>query len=270
MDYQKIYDNLMLKARSENRMKGRGVYYEAHHIVPKCMGGQGKYTQWRNHPNIILLTYREHILSHKLLCLIYPENGKLWYALQCVTTLSNSKTERLIKLTLREREEIRVNYVKYLSEIKSGENNPLFGTKRPEHSEKMKGENNPMKREENKTLFRGKKRPEHSEKMKGDNNHMKTPEMRMWMSQNNPSKKPEVATKISNSLKGKSKSEDHKEKLRGPKSEGHKEKLRGPKPKISCPHCGKLGAPSPMKRFHFDNCKHKVFINDEKYYYQYP
>jgi hypothetical protein len=264
MDYNKIYDDLISKAHSENRTKKGEKYFEAHHIVPKCMGGQGKYTQWRNHPNIVLLTYREHILSHKLLCLIYPENGKLWYALQCVTTLSNSKTERLVKLTLREREEIRVNYVKYLSEIKSGENNPLFGTKRPEHSEKMKGDNNPMKREENKALFRH-KRPEHSEKMKGESNHMKTDKMRKWFSENNPSKKPEVASKISESLKGKPKSEEHKNKLRKPKSQEHIDKLRGSKPKIECPHCGKLGAPSPMKRFHFDNCKHKVFINYERF-----
>ena len=247
----------MNKARSENRVKGKGVYYEAHHILPKCMGGQGKYTQWRNHPNIVLLTYREHILSHKLLCLIYPENGKLWYALQCVTTLSNSKTERLVKLTLREREEIRVNYVKYLSEIKSGENNPLFGTKRPEHSEKMKGDNNPMKREENKALFRH-KRPEHSIKMSGDKNHMKSDYHRNRMKIDSPSKKPEVARKISESLQGRVMSDETKEKLRKPKTEDHKNKLRGPKPKISCPHCDKSGAPSPMKRFHYDNCKHKI------------
>jgi hypothetical protein len=248
----------MVKARSEKRVKGKGVYYEAHHILPKCLGGQGKYTQWRNHPNIILLTYREHILSHKLLCLIYPKNGKLWYALQCVTTVSNSKINRLVKLTLREREEIRVNYVQYLSETKSGINNPLFGTKRPEHSEKMKGDSNPMKKEENKLLFRGKKRPEHSEKMKGDSNHMRTPKMRKWMSENSPSKKAEVAHKISQALKYKPKTEEHIAKLRGPKTEEHIAKLRGPKPKIECPHCGKLGAPSPMKRFHFNNCKHKV------------
>jgi len=256
MNYKNIYDSLMVKARSENRIKGKGTYYEAHHIIPKCLKGQGKYTQWRNHPNIILLTYREHILAHKLLCLIYPKNGKLWYALQCVTTVSNSKINRLVKLTSREREEIRVNYVQYLSEIKSGINNPLFGTKRPEHSEKMKGDSNPMKKEENKSLFRH-KRPEHSEKMKGDNNHMKTPEMREWFSKNNPSKRPEVAKKISEAQKGKKRTEETKNKLRVPKTKEHIEKLKGPKPKITCPHCHKSGAPSPMKRFHYDNCKQK-------------
>tara|TARA_Y100000592_G_C5197655_1_gene189064 strand:- start:4 stop:489 length:486 start_codon:yes stop_codon:yes gene_type:complete len=27
---------------------------------------------------------------------------------------------------------------------------------------------------------------------------------------------------------------------------------------ITCPHCGKEGGQLPMKRWHFDNCKHKV------------
>jgi hypothetical protein len=72
MNYQKIYDDLMIKARSENRKKGKGVYYEAHHIKPKCMGGEGLAREWRTHPNIILLTGAEHFLAHKLLVEIYP------------------------------------------------------------------------------------------------------------------------------------------------------------------------------------------------------
>jgi hypothetical protein len=263
MNYQVIYNKLISKARSEKRKKGGDIYYEAHHIIPKCMGGKGKYSQWRTHENIILLTVREHILSHKLLCVIYPKNGKLWHALKCVLGLSNSNENRVIKLTSREIEEIRFNYAKHLSENKSGKNNPLFGTKRPEHSEKMRGDNNPMKKEENKNLFRH-ERPEHSEKMKGDNNPMKRPEMKEWFSENNPSKKPEVALKISNALKGKPKSEEHKAKLRGPKSEEHIAKLRKPKPRIACPHCDKIGAPSPMKQFHFDNCKKKI-VDKVKY-----
>jgi hypothetical protein len=33
MDYKKIYDDLISKARSENRIKNAGTYYEAHHII---------------------------------------------------------------------------------------------------------------------------------------------------------------------------------------------------------------------------------------------
>ena len=27
--------------------------------------------------------------------------------------------------------------------------------------------------------------------------------------------------------------------------------------KLTCPHCGKVGGVSNMRRYHFDNCKHK-------------
>lgn len=30
--------------------------------------------------------------------------------------------------------------------------------------------------------------------------------------------------------------------------------------KVNCPHCGKNGAIGPMRRFHFDNCKHKILV----------
>lgn len=42
-----------------------------------------------------------------------------------------------------------------------------------------------------------------------------------------------------------------------PVSEETKEKLRKPRPLITCPHCGKTGGNSLMKRWHFGNCKNK-------------
>lgn len=51
--------------------------------------------------------------------------------------------------------------------------------------------------------------------------------------------------------KGKSKSEEHKEKIR-------KALLGKPKPQLQCPHCSKIGkGHSAMHRWHFDNCKHR-------------
>jgi len=43
-------------------------------------------------------------------------------------------------------------------------------------------------------------------------------------------------------------------------SEGHRIKIsranRGrPKPKVTCPHCGKVGGCNVMPRYHFNNCK---------------
>jgi hypothetical protein len=62
------------------------------------------------------------------------------------------------------------------------------------------------------------------------------------------------------SNKGKPKSEEHKANMRKPKSEEHKAKISAgnkgnPQPQITCPHCGKTGGNSNMKRWHFDNCK---------------
>ncbi len=70
----------MNEARSENRAKGQGVYYEAHHIVPECLGGEGKSYHWKTHPNIVLLTAKEHFMAHYYLMKIHPNIGKLTYA----------------------------------------------------------------------------------------------------------------------------------------------------------------------------------------------
>lgn len=77
MDYQKIHDRIINRARSENRVKGGEVYYEAHHIIPRCLGGNGKVHQWKHHPNIILLTVKEHRLVHACLHLLHPSHNGL-------------------------------------------------------------------------------------------------------------------------------------------------------------------------------------------------
>lgn len=37
MNYKKLYIDIISKAKSENRKKGHGVYYENHHILPKSL-----------------------------------------------------------------------------------------------------------------------------------------------------------------------------------------------------------------------------------------
>lgn len=46
-------------------------YWEGHHIVPACCGGEGRTKD--KHPNIIRLTPGEHFRAHKLLALGFPE-----------------------------------------------------------------------------------------------------------------------------------------------------------------------------------------------------
>ena len=81
MNYENIYNSIIEKTRSEARVKSERIYYEAHHILPKCLGGEGRASQWRYHPNIVLLTAKEHYVCHRLLHRMYPENKKLAYAL---------------------------------------------------------------------------------------------------------------------------------------------------------------------------------------------
>jgi ribosomal protein L32 len=92
MNYQKIYDSIIYRAKQEElsgtRKRKNGNYYERHHIVPKCLGGSD------NKSNIVLLTAKEHFISHKLLCEMYPDNDKLKYA---IWVMSNTKrTKRYI------------------------------------------------------------------------------------------------------------------------------------------------------------------------------
>jgi hypothetical protein len=97
MNYQAVYDRIISKAKLQSRVKlpkddPNYVYYESHHIVPKCIGGDGRCNQWKWHPNIILLTPKEHFICHLLLSEIYPNNtsivSSVW--LMCNTTYTKS------------------------------------------------------------------------------------------------------------------------------------------------------------------------------------
>lgn len=79
MNHGKIYDRIIEKAKSENRQRHQGTYYEEHHINPKCLGGNN------DKDNLVLLTAREHFICHKLLTYIYKGNRKLICALHRMT-----------------------------------------------------------------------------------------------------------------------------------------------------------------------------------------
>jgi hypothetical protein len=76
MNYEKIYNQIIQRAKDENRKKVKGgIYYERHHIVPRCMGGNN------DKLNLILLTAKEHYMAHRLLYEIYPDHKGLQYAI---------------------------------------------------------------------------------------------------------------------------------------------------------------------------------------------
>lgn len=107
-----------------------------------------------------------------------------------------------------------------LSEAKKGEANPWYGKKHSKEAKKKMSEALKGKREGEKNPNYGKKASE------------------------------ETKRKIGEAGKGRKHSEEAKRKI--------SEALKGnPKPKTTCPHCGKEGGNSAMKRWHFDKCKKK-------------
>jgi Straboviridae homing endonuclease len=71
MNHLKYYEFIIKQAKSVNRKKSQGIYYENHHIIPRCLGGLDV------KENLVLLTAKEHFVCHKLLTYIYPKNRKI-------------------------------------------------------------------------------------------------------------------------------------------------------------------------------------------------
>jgi hypothetical protein len=125
MDYEKIYNQLIDKAKL--RKSKRDVYYERHHIIPKCMGGGNDKT------NLVKLTAKEHFVAHKLLVEIYPDNGKLIHA---YWRMANNKNEdkREYIVSSREYERLKTIHAKQVSinlkgTIKKWKNNQVRSKK---------------------------------------------------------------------------------------------------------------------------------------------
>lgn len=74
MNYHKIYSRLV--NNKSHRVKGKEIYYESHHIVPRSLGGSNDAS------NLVLLTAKEHFIAHLLLTKMYEgvEKKKMIYA----------------------------------------------------------------------------------------------------------------------------------------------------------------------------------------------
>lgn len=121
MNYKKIYDQLMTSRKCLNRKKGLNIYYEAHHIKPKCFGGEGDCRNTK-HPNIVLLTPKEHYIAHLLLVSIYPDSPAMKKALW---NMCNTGKEKRYKPSAKTFEKIRLEYIKSVQ----GEGGTFYGKK---------------------------------------------------------------------------------------------------------------------------------------------
>jgi hypothetical protein len=96
MNYPKIYNEIIENAKFENHLKYKGVYYENHHIVPKCLGGSNE------KDNLVLLTAKEHFICHKLLVKIYPNNKGLSFAYYAMVHFPSKYRKEVLKISSRD------------------------------------------------------------------------------------------------------------------------------------------------------------------------
>lgn len=144
--YERWYYNIIAKAKCQSRSKSGDVYYEGHHIIPRSLGGDD------SDENLVLLTYREHLLCHWLLYKFNEgENkAKMAYAFWAMCQLVNDHHQRVPPL--RVLESARQSHIKELSKKMSGEGNPMYGSEggffgnkhTEEHKQKISGSGNGM------------------------------------------------------------------------------------------------------------------------------
>ena len=134
MNYKRIYYNIMENAK--NRCLPANIYTEKHHMTPKCMqGGNGN--------NIVVLTAREHYIAHWLLVKMYPNEWKLYYAFFQMTKSYkhnrniNSRQFETARKALSNGAKLRYALGLYPRKTLAG---------RKILSQKMIGDNNPMRK----------------------------------------------------------------------------------------------------------------------------
>lgn len=262
MNYQKIYDALILRAKSRILEE----YTEKHHILPRSLGGSDDAT------NIVSLTPEEHFLAHQLLVKIYQQQGnqgayaKMLFALNLMSGKSNLKRRNKYYGWIRRK----------VSEYRTGSC----------HTTESKEKNSQsLKARYTKVTHHLKGKPlseEHKEKLR--------------QSLKGRTVSDETRQKISKANKGKSRSPEYCQKFQGKNNPAYKEIPPAVKEAVKedylvgldqriimskydigpgkvheilteynintssrqCPHCAKIGDASNMLRWHFNNCKSKL------------
>lgn len=95
MDYSKIYNSLIARAQGRAKVHRDSpcyVYYERHHIVPRCLNGSDE------SDNLVYLTAEEHWLAHLLLVKIYPGVPSLVFACQAMSVSGGNNQRTTNKL----------------------------------------------------------------------------------------------------------------------------------------------------------------------------
>lgn len=127
MNYQWHYDQLMITRK--DRIAEEGKYYERHHIVPRCIGGEN------TKENIVKLTAREHFIAHWLLWRIYG-TFSMAAAFRSMCNFRN-EGQKHTHISSRAFSEAREAQSKKMSEFMKGRRHSLGYTHNIETCEKM-------------------------------------------------------------------------------------------------------------------------------------
>lgn len=180
MNYQKIYVQIIERAKRENRTKNREVYYEKHHIIPRCLGGSN------SKDNLAYLTAKEHYIAHRLLVEIQTIGSREYYQMLNAFSFfaAKSKKHKRVEVSARYYQKVKTvladkrRGIPRTEEVKARirktkAENPRIMTEEEKlfHSKRMIGKGNPMYgkthskevRETLRKLKLGKKNPKLSE-----------------------------------------------------------------------------------------------------------
>ena len=221
MNYKLIYDALIERARQREL---KDVYFEKHHVVPKCMGGSN------DRENIVKLLAREHFISHELLVQIHPNKKELLYSFNL---MCNSDK---YGMTNKKYEWIKIK----LHEAMSGKNSPNFGKKATEKTKKK------MSKVRIGIIVSDETKQKLSELQRGEKHNLygthPTDETRKKMSVSHKGER--------NGFYGKHHTDDTRKK--------NSDAKKGQKyAKEVCIYCGKEMAVNNINKYHNEKCKFK-------------
>jgi hypothetical protein len=217
----------------ENRKKGE-IYYESHHIQPKSLGGSN------DKSNLVLLTAREHYISHFLLYKHYKsvnDKDKMYKMLNAFKRMKSSNKNMNRYSNSKTFEILKEEMSKMMSLMNKGRKRSEESKKKMSEARKgiepwNKGKTNIYSEETKRKISETLKGKTHSEEFK--------------------KKMSEVTKGENNPFYGKTHSEETKRKI----SEAKKGKKQE---KIKCPHCNRFFDPGNYKQWHGKNCK----LNDD-------
>lgn len=140
--YTILYYKIIASAQERNTIKTLHDGYQTHHIIPRCFGGTDDTT------NLVVLTYKEHRVCHRLLINMTADNAK--YKMMYAYKLFNKRYDTSCAPT----PQIYCNAESYVKMVKTRKRKGTYKTGKdnifstPEIVEQVRQrmiENNPMK-----------------------------------------------------------------------------------------------------------------------------